>query len=73
MLRQSLLVNGILTNSEVWYGLNQSEIQKLESVDKSFLRQTFRVSVSGPSEALYLETGLLPLGIIIKANITNNR
>ena len=29
-LRSALLLNGILTNCKVWYGLCQSEIQKLE-------------------------------------------
>ena len=33
MFRQSMLVNSILCNSEVLYGLNKSHIEKLESVD----------------------------------------
>ena len=33
LLRESLLLNGILTNSESWYGLSKSEISQLEKVD----------------------------------------
>ena len=66
-LREALLVNGVLTNSEVWYGLTRSDINKLEDVDKLFLRQLFHVPISCPTESLYLETGIIPWGIVIKA------
>ena len=65
-LREAMLVNGLLTNSEVWYGLSGKEVKKLEEVDKLLLRQIFQVASSCPTEALYLELGCVPLGIIIK-------
>ena len=65
-LREAMLVNGLLTNSEVWYGLTGMEVNKLEEVDKLLLRQIFQVASSCPTEALYLELGCVPLGIIIK-------
>ena len=34
LLRESMLVNGIMTNAEVWYNLNKSEIEKFESLDR---------------------------------------
>ena len=34
LLRESMLVNGIMTNAEVWYILNKSEIEKFESLDR---------------------------------------
>ena len=37
MLREALLINGMLTNSEVWYVLKRSEIDQLEEVDKLLL------------------------------------
>jgi hypothetical protein len=61
-----MLVNGLLTNSEVWYGLTGTEVNRLEEVDKLLLRQIFQVASSCPTEALYLELGCVPLGIIIK-------
>ena len=70
-LRNAVLINGMLTNAEVWYGLTQGEIRKLEDVDKLYLRQVFRVSSSCPTEAFYLETGLIPIHIIIQARRLN--
>ena len=32
-LRESILINGMLTNSEVWYGLTETEDGQLEEVD----------------------------------------
>ena len=55
LLRNLILINGMLTNCEVWYGLTQSEISQLEEVDRLFLRQAFNVASTCPVEALYLE------------------
>ena len=70
-LRQSLLLSGILTNCEVWYGLSKNDISQLEEVDKLLLRQIFNVASSCPIEALYLEMGCLPLSIVIKCRRLN--
>ena len=43
VLRESLLVNGILTNAESWYGLTKSDIEQLESVDEMLLRRILEV------------------------------
>ena len=66
VLRESLFINGILHNTEVWYGLNKSQVQELEDVDKLLLRRILRAPISTPSEAFYLELGLLPIPYIIK-------
>ena len=66
-LREAMLVNGLLTNSEVWYGLTDKEVTKLEEVDRLFLRQVFQVASTCPIEALYLEMGCVPIGNVIKA------
>ena len=65
-LRKSMLVNGLLTNSEIWYGLSESEVNKLEEVDRLLLRQIFQVASTCPTEALYLKLGCIPLGCVIK-------
>ena len=70
-LRESMFVNGILTNSEVWHNLNESESTKLEEVDRLLLRKILQVPISCPIEALYLELGCIPLGIIIKSRRLN--
>ena len=36
LLRESMFINCILTNSEVWYNFSRGEIQEFENVDKLF-------------------------------------
>ena len=64
-LREAYLVNGILTSSEVWYGLTKSEESELESVDKLLLRRILGAPDSACIESLYLELGLIPLHIVL--------
>ena len=42
-LRESKFFNGILTNTETWYGMSADHVRQLESVDKLLLR-----SILGP-------------------------
>ena len=67
VLRESLLVNSILTNSEAWYGLTKSDIELLESVDELLLRRVLEVPSTCPKEMLYLEMGCLPIKFIISS------
>ena len=66
VLRESLLINGMLFNSEIWYGLTSSQLKELESVDKLLLRKLFDARFSTPTEALYLELGIVPLKYILQ-------
>ena len=34
LLRESIFLNGILTNAEIWYSLTENQIQEFESLDK---------------------------------------
>ena len=67
VLRDARLINGILTNAEVWYSLGKMEVAELEKVDKLFLRKLLAVSDAVPSESLYLELGLIPISVILKS------
>ena len=71
LLRETMLINGILFNSEVWYNLLKSEVKDLEDLDKLLLRKLLNVPVTTPGESFYLELGLLPIGTIIKARRIN--
>ena len=71
LLRDSMLINGILTNADVWYNLLKSEVKELEDVDKLLLRKLLNVPETTPEEAFFLELGILPIGIIIKARRVN--
>ena len=62
-LREAELVNGMLTNTDVWYGLSQAEVDELEEVDKLLLRRICEAPSSTCIESLYLELGLTPIYI----------
>ena len=59
LLRDTLFLSAILTNSEVWYKLTETEIEELEMLDRTLLKRIFSVPNSRPSAALYLESGCL--------------
>ena len=71
LLRESMLINGITTNAEIWYNFTQNEVQEFENLDKLFLRRILRVPKSTPTESFYLETGAIPVGIIIQSRRLN--
>ena len=54
LLRESVFINGIITNSEVWHHLKTSETEELEKVDRYLLCKLFGVPRSVPQVALYL-------------------
>ena len=64
--RDTNIINGVLFNSEVWYGVKQAEIEILEKVDETYLRQLFGAHSKTPIEAFYLESGKIPLHFIIQ-------
>ena len=65
ILRSSLLLNGILTNSEAWYGLKTSDLEQLEEIDEQLLRKILEVGAGCPKEMLYLETGTIPIRFLV--------
>ena len=70
-MREGMLLNGILTNSEVWIGLNENHLRQLEQVDEYLLRGILKAHSKGPIESLYLETGAIPIRYIIKKRRIN--
>ena len=70
-LREGHLINGMLTSSEAWYGLKKKEIEELEDVDKNLLRNILDAPQGSCIESLYLELGLIPISILIKARRIN--
>ena len=65
-LREAMLLNGMQFNSEIWYGLKEEEVQKLASVDEYLLRSILGVPSKTPKEALFLETGCIPVKYLLK-------
>ena len=66
-LREALLINSILFNSEAWQGITNAEIEMLEKVDEDLLRGIIKPNSKIPTELLYLETGSLPIRFILKS------
>lgn len=59
-----MLINGILTNTEVWYPVKDSQIEVLENIDLMLLKKLTNGHSKTAKEAFYLETGSLPLKYI---------
>ena len=71
LLRESTFLSSILNNSEVWYKLTKGEVEELEILDRTLLKRILSVPDSTPTAALYLETGSIRIGTIIKARRAN--
>ena len=71
LLRESIFLSALLTNSESWHGVTSANINQLEQVDKLLVRKILKTPISTPSEAMYLELGILKIGTIIKARRIN--
>ena len=65
LLRNSLLVSSMLSNSEAWYNVKQAELNLLETIDHQFLRSILKAPKSTALEMLYLELGCIPFSKII--------
>ena len=66
ILRDSLFINSILLNSEVWYSMSKSNIEELEKVDNILLKKVLEVPSSTPTAMIHLELGTIPIRFIIK-------
>ena len=64
-LRDSMLLNGILTNAEVWNHLKEKHLEILEVVDLMLLKKVLNAHTMTAKEAFFLETGLLPIKFIL--------
>ena len=72
ILRSSLLLSTILSNSEAWVNLTKVNVEDLEAIDENFLRNIFGGAHSKtPIETLYLETGCVPIRFILKSRRLN--
>ena len=69
-LRQAMLLNGILFNSEAWHSVTAEDITALEKVDEALLRY-LGGHAKAPIEMLYLESGATPIRFIIASRRMN--
>lgn len=66
-LRQAMLLNGVLFNSEAWHSVSNDDINLLEKLDESLLRSLLQNHPKCPIEFLYLETGSISIGHIVSS------
>ena len=66
IMRETMLISKLVSNSEVWYNTTKDQYSKLERIDEMFLRRIFNVPISVPKESLYIETGSLSVKYLIK-------
>ena len=66
-LRQAMLLNGMLYNSEAWHSLGETETKMLETIDEHLLRSLVKGHPKTPLEFLYLEAGAIPIRMIISS------
>ena len=71
LLRNSLLLSTLLSNSETWYDITKREISELESVDHILSRKIFSAHSKTPLETLYLESGNIPIRLILMSRRLN--
>ena len=65
VLRDSMLVGTLLTNSEAWFNVTELELRQLEQVDKCLWCNILEVARTVPYDLVCLELGLEPLRFII--------
>ena len=66
LFRNSMLINSLLSSSEVLYNVEKKHIDKLERCDKDLFARVLGVPSTCSSEAFYLETGVLPIKFILQ-------
>ena len=65
------VLSSVLTNADLWTGLRKNEVKQLEDLDSSLLRQFLGTPCTVPTEAVYLELGVLNIGTILKSKRIN--
>ena len=71
VLRTSLLLSTLLSNSEAWYNVLKKDLENLEKVDEALLRKIFSAQCKTPLEVLYLESGNIPIRFILMSRRLN--
>ena len=67
LLRQTIFLSVILSNSETWVNLTKDNIEDLEKIDRILLKRIFEAPSSTSTKSLYLESGCIPIKFMIQA------
>ena len=66
IIRDSMIVSKLVSSSETWYHITETQHSKLEEIDEMFFTKIFELPQSVPKLSLYAECGKLPLRFIIQ-------
>ena len=66
-----MFLNASLFNSEARHGVTDCDIERIEKLDEALLRGILNAHAKVPIEALYLETGAIPVRYILKSRRIN--
>ena len=66
LFRTSLLLNGILFNTETMFSVTEKHLKLLEDCDKYLLRSLLNAVHSKPVETLYIETSTVPVRFVLQ-------
>ena len=67
LMRQGLMISGMLTNAETWINITEADITKLTMPDTILQRQLLSVSGNPSKVFICLELGLIPLRYVMMA------
>ena len=70
-LRQAMLINGTLYNSEAWHCFTETQIKQFQLIDNQLLRKVFNAHSKTSNAFLHLETGTMPIRFIIASRRLN--
>ena len=65
ILRSSLFLSSLISNSEAWVNVSAKNVSDLERIDEQLLRDLLAAQRNTPKETLYLETGSIPVRFVM--------
>ena len=66
LFRETNVINGIMTCVEVLHDITKQQVEKLKNVDEVYLRKLLGAHSKVAKEALFIETGKIPINLILK-------
>lgn len=71
LMREGMLLGGLLTNCESWINVTEADLAKLEAPDTMLQKKLLTIS-GNPSKAfMYLELGVIPVKFVIMGRRVN--
>ena len=64
IFREAMLMNRVLTNTEVWAPILDEQVGVFEDLDLMLIRKLIKGHAKAPKEAFHMETGLLPTKLL---------